>query len=154
MALLLLVLILLLLNEYVLINCIVGILCSISNANHIPLHVCLVYMYMYMAIQLSIYLSIYYYLPHLKYFSAVGDEEGCPGGGDEGVRGGTGRTTRLPQAASRPLPTSLRLPHADGQEHQGSVASTNYRVRIAHSSLVRGFAKFNKNSKNQNKTNG
>ena len=43
---------------YVLINCIVGILCSSSNANHIPLHVCLVYMYMYMAIKLSIYLSI------------------------------------------------------------------------------------------------
>ena len=32
-------------------DCIVGILCSSSGANRIPLHVCLV-MYMYMAIKL------------------------------------------------------------------------------------------------------
>ena len=33
-------------------DCIVGILCSSSGANRIPLHVCLV-MYIYMAIKLS-----------------------------------------------------------------------------------------------------
>ena len=64
--------------------------------------------------------------------SAVRDEEGGPGGGDEGVGRRTGRSTGLPETVARSLPPGLRLPHTDGEEHQESVDLTNDRVRIAH----------------------